>query len=129
MIRSKKRKDAWEEAALEKIRLLEHQLRRTQDTAVSLENVAAKYRDENKRLKELVESLRWRIFTLLKSTNVDAEIFGLPKYKIDPEREYDDEETAEAFFRELERLSERYHVETEVVDDGGLTAGEEDVEL
>ena len=55
---------------------------RAVDAAVALEQECARIRAENEALTELVESLRWRIFMLLRSTDVDAEVFGLPKYSL-----------------------------------------------
>jgi len=60
---------------------------RAVDAAVALENEVGRLKEENKALTGLIESLRWRIFTLLRSTDVDAEVFGLPKYVLDVHEE------------------------------------------
>ena len=77
---------------------------------MALENAAAKYRDENRKLKQLVEDLRWRNYMLLKRSDREAEIFGLPRYTIaDEERLATVQENLGD--GELQQLRERYGVE------------------
>lgn len=87
---------------------------RAEDVAVALENKIARLQDENKVLKsnnealeqesrylrehlqaaegeaetakKVINDIRWRVFTLLRSADQDAELFGLPRYTVaDPE--------------------------------------------
>lgn len=60
---------------------------RAVDAACGLEDLVAQKEREieelkakNVMLQNTVDSMRWRIFTLLRSTDVDAEAIGLPRY-------------------------------------------------
>lgn len=108
MLKSKKREDAWEDAALEKIRLLKHQLSRAQDCAVRLEQALAEARHENELLRNIIEGMRMRNYELLKESDQYAELFGLVRYTMEPG--IPEDLTVEVSDEELERLRKRYGI-------------------